>query len=120
MATESHIVIEKLDTDNYGIWRQRIQVLLLSKELWDATDSDDADNKKKSNEAMGLILLHVSDFHLGLADGVATAKGLWEKLETTFKAKYNARRLLQLRRKVCIQAFAFLHPRQVSSILKCH
>ena len=27
-------------------------------------------------------------------DEVATAKGLWDKLESTFKAKYNARRLL--------------------------
>ena len=94
MASESRIVIEKLDTDNYGIWRQRMKALLLSKELWSVIDGDDSEDKKKSNQVMGLLLLHVSDFHLGLADEVATAKGLWDKLESTFKAKYNARRLL--------------------------
>ena len=94
MTSESRIEIEKLDTDNYGVWRQRMKALLLSKQLWDVIDGDDEEDKKKSNQVMGLILLHVSDFHLGLADEVATAKGLWEKLEKTFKAKYNARRLL--------------------------
>ena len=94
MASESRIVIEKLDTDNYGIWRQRMKALLLSKELWGVINGDDSEDKKKSNQVMGLLLLHVSDFHLGLADEVTTAKGLWDKLESTFKAKYNARRLL--------------------------
>lgn len=96
MATDSvsTVRIEKLDTDNYGIWRQKMKALLLSKELWSVIDGDDSEDKKKSNQVMGLLLLHVSDFHLGLADEVATAKGLWDKLESTFKAKFMARRLL--------------------------
>ena len=71
-----------------------MKALLLSKELWGVIDGEDTDDKKKSNQVMGLILLHLSDYHLGLADEVDTAKGLWDKLQETFKAKYNARRLL--------------------------
>ena len=93
MSTASTVSIEKLDSDNYGIWKIKMKALLLSKELWGVIEGDDED-KKKSNQVMGLLLLHVSDYHLGLADEVATAKGLWDKLESTFKAKYNARRLL--------------------------
>ena len=71
-----------------------MKALLLSKELWGVIEGDDSDHKKKSNQVMGLIMRHVSDFHLGLADEVDSAKGLWDKLESTFKAKFMARRLL--------------------------
>ena len=46
---------------------------------------------------MGIIQLYLSDYHLNIADGVATGKALWDKLENTFMAKNTAR--LQLLRQ---------------------
>ena len=95
MATESRVQIEKLDSNNYGIWSRRLKALLLyllSKELMDVVTSDE-DDKKKSNQALGNIQLYLSDYYLSMADGVATAKGLWDKLRNTFRATSNARRL---------------------------
>ena len=93
MTTESRIQIEKLDTHNWGIWRRRFKALLLSKRLVGVIDGSDED-KEKSNEVMGLIQLHLSDAYLSVADDIATAKGLWDKLEETFTAQNTARRLL--------------------------
>ncbi len=92
MATESRVQIEKLDSNNYGIWSRRLKALLLSKELMDVVTGDE-DDKKKSNQALGLIQLYLSDYYLSMADDVATAKGLWDKLRNTFRATSNARRL---------------------------
>ena len=52
MATESRVQIEKLDSNNYGIWSRRLKALLLSKELMDVVTGDE-DDKKKSNQALG-------------------------------------------------------------------
>ena len=56
MATESRVQIEKLDSNNYGIWSRRLKALLLSKELMDVVTGDE-DDKKKSNQALGIIQL---------------------------------------------------------------
>ena len=92
MATESRVQIEKLDSNNYGIWSRRLKALLLSKELMDVVTGNE-DDKKKSNQALGIIQLYLSDYYLSMADDVATAKGLWDKLRNTFRATSNARRL---------------------------
>ncbi|DBA94091.1 TPA: hypothetical protein ACH3X1_001736 [Trebouxia sp. C0004] len=82
MATESRVQIELLNTNNYGTWRRRIKALLLSKALWDVVRGEE-DDKAKSEQALGLIQLYVSDYYLSMADGIKTAKGLWDKLENT-------------------------------------
>ncbi|DBB02950.1 TPA: hypothetical protein ACH3X1_013546 [Trebouxia sp. C0004] len=71
---------------------KRITALLLSKALWDVVRGEE-DDKAKSEQALGLVQLYVSDYYLSTADGIKTAKGLWDKLENTFKATSNARRL---------------------------
>ena len=58
MATESRVQIEKLDSNNYGIWSRRLKALLLSKELMDVVTGDE-DDKKKSNQALGIIQLYL-------------------------------------------------------------
>ncbi len=93
MATESRIQIEKLDNQNWGIWRRKFKALLLSKRLDGVIDGTDED-KDNSSQVLGLIQLHLSDAYLSMADDVATAKALWDKLEATFTAQNNARRLL--------------------------
>ena len=93
MATEGRVTIEKLGTANYGIWKRRIRSLLESKGEWGYVTGD-KDDKAKSVQVKGTILLYVDDYHLQMADGVATAKGLWDKLKETFQASTNAKRLL--------------------------
>jgi len=56
----------------------------------DGTDED----KYNSSQVFGIIQLHLSDAYLSMADDVATGKALWDKLEATFTAQNNARRLL--------------------------
>ena len=70
-----------------------MKALFLSKGLHGVVDGSDED-KAKSSQALGLIMLHLSDSYLSMADEVATAKGLWDKLEATFTAQNTARRLL--------------------------
>ncbi len=93
MTTESRIQIDKLDNQNWGIWRRKFKALLLSKRLGGVIDGTDED-KENSSQVLGLIQLHLSDAYLSMADDVATAKALWDKLEATFTAQNNARRLL--------------------------
>ncbi len=93
MATESRIQIDKLDNQNWVIWRRKFKALLLSKRLGGVIDGTDED-KDNSSQVLGLIQLHLSDAYLSMADDVATAKALWDKLEATFTAQNNARRLL--------------------------
>lgn len=92
MTTESRVQIDKLDTHNWGMWRRRFKALLLSKRLIGVIDGTD-NNKKNSEQVLGLIQLFLSDSYLALADEVDTAKGLWDKLEATFTAQNTARRL---------------------------
>ncbi len=93
MTTESRVLIDKLDNQNWGIWRRKLKALFLSKRLAGVIDGTDED-KDNSSQVLGLIQLHLSDAYLSMADDVATGKALWDKLEATFTAQNNARRLL--------------------------
>ena len=93
MALEGRVTIEKLGTANYGTWKRRIRSLLESKGQWGYVTGEE-DDKAKSVEVKGTILLYVDDYHLQMADGIITAKGLRDKLEKTFQAGTHAKRLL--------------------------
>ena len=82
-----------LDETNYGNWVRRVRAFLLSRQLWKVVSGEEED-KEKSDQALGYIQLYLSEYYGAMADDVATAKGLWEKLENSFKTKNNARRLL--------------------------
>jgi len=61
-----------------------------SRRLGGVIDGTNGDNGS-SSQLFGLIsAMH----YLSIADDVATARGLWDKLEATFTAQNNARRLL--------------------------
>ncbi len=54
MATESRIQIDKLDNQNWGIWRRKFKALLLSKRLGGVIDGTDED---KDNSSQVLLIL---------------------------------------------------------------
>jgi hypothetical protein len=55
--------------------------------------------QEQSQGALALIGLHVKDHHLWNVAAAKTAKELWDDLETTYKSKSNARKML-LRREI--------------------
>jgi hypothetical protein len=92
------VVIESLDVDNYDTWCYRMKLLLIHKKLWKVVEDPTA-TAEQSQSALALIGLHVKDHHLGKVAAANTAKELWDDLETTYKSKSNARKML-LRREI--------------------
>ena len=72
-----------------------MQFLLISEGLWDVIEEegDDEDLKKKSRKAWARIGLHVKKHHIQTVRDNPTAKGLWETLQATYKAKSIARKI---------------------------
>ena len=99
MATEvEKPIVERLDVDNYATWKSRMKFLLISKGLWAAVSSTDA-NPETDLKALAQIGLYVKEHHLPLLERCTTAKEAWDKLESVYQAKSNARKL-QLRKQL--------------------
>lgn len=83
MATETKLMVEPLDVDNYATWSIRMRALLISKGLWTTVlaDEPEAGNDLK---ALAQIILHVKDHHLMTVGACTTAKEAWMKLKTTY------------------------------------
>lgn len=101
-----------------------MRALLLSKGLWEVVTGKKED-EAKSDKTLGLMQLYLSEYYSSMADGVATAKDLWDKLEDSFKAKNNARRLIlrqeltNLRKKPSETVTAYLaRAREIASNLE--
>jgi hypothetical protein len=92
------VVIEPLDVDNYDTWCVRMKLFLIHKKTWNVV-MDSSATAEQSQGALALIGLHVKDHHLGKVAAAKTAKELWDDLETTYKSKSNARKML-LRREI--------------------
>jgi hypothetical protein len=92
------VVIEPLDVDNYDTWCVRMKLFLIHKKMWNVV-VDSSATAEQSQGALALIGLHVKDHHLGKVAAAKTAKELWDDLETTYKSKSNARKML-LRREI--------------------
>lgn len=82
--------IERLDVSNYATWRDRMESVLIVKDLWDAVT---ADNPRPANDrkALALIKLSVKDHHLPILATCTTAKAAWDTLAEIYQAKSNAR-----------------------------
>jgi gag-polypeptide of LTR copia-type/Zinc knuckle/Domain of unknown function (DUF4219) len=91
MSSTTNATVEPLDVDNYAAWKVKMQFLLIVKGLWSAVTGDtvaeDLDAK-----ACAHIGLHVKDHNLAVLDGCTTAKQVWERLESVYQAKSNARK----------------------------
>ena len=74
MATEGRVTIEKLGTANYGIWKRRKRSLLESRGEWGYVTGDE-DDKAKSAQVKGTILLYVDDYHLQMESSQPRACG---------------------------------------------
>jgi hypothetical protein len=97
---DKFLVVEKLDIHNYVPWSIKMKFFLVTKGLWGAVNgTEDEIDHAKSEKALALIGLNVKDHHLSTINAYETAGEAWEKLQSTYRAKTEARRM-QLRREL--------------------
>lgn len=92
------ISIEPLNGENYAVWSQRMEMLLVHKKLWKGVTQPDVDADRTA-EAKALIGLNVSSQYLGQIVVAKNAKEAWDGLEKVFRGKTTARQL-QLKREL--------------------
>ncbi len=85
--------VERLDLDNYHTWSIRVECLLVSKGLWDHTQTTGGTDRAGDAKARAGIGMHLAEQHLETFAEHKTAKLLWEALADLFKTKSQARRL---------------------------
>jgi hypothetical protein len=92
------ISIEPLNGENYAVWSQRMEMLLVHKKLWKGVTEPEAD-ADRSAEAKALIGLNVTKQYLGRVVAARNTEQAWDELEKVFKGKTTARKL-QLKREL--------------------
>ena len=99
----------KLDGQNYGIWKYRMESILVLHDCWDMVDGSEVrpthqgraqdEWDKKSKLALHLIKHNVQNMLLGQLKDIRCAKDAWDLFSTLFEAK-NTARLLTLRNQI--------------------
>jgi hypothetical protein len=92
------ISIEPLNGENYAVWSQRMEMLLVHKKLWKGVTKPEGD-VDRSAEAKALIGLNVMEQYLGCVVATRNVEQAWDELEKVFKGKTTARKL-QLKREL--------------------
>ena len=104
------LIIEKLTHENYDSWAFRMMMVLVDRDLWGIVNGDeilpaDASSEKKrqfvkrSQKALAIIGLHVSDEFLPHIMDAKNAKELWKTLEKLYTEQSQAQRI-HLRRQL--------------------
>ena len=79
------IGIERLDLDNYHTWSIRVECLLVTKGLWDHTQTTSETDASGDAKARAAIGMHLAEQHLETFMECKTAKVLWETLAVLFR-----------------------------------
>ena len=98
MADRDKSLVDMLDVDNYSTWKVKMRLLLIQKGLWTPVTEDEPKNPEQDQKAFACIGLHMKDHYASTLEECTTSKGLWDKLEATYKAKSTSKQL-QLRRQ---------------------
>lgn len=115
--------IQKLNGDNYGIWKVRMKAFLVNKNLWSVidpnavvtgtpeepreilgaastdpvpsgqSDSSRADLTHKSQQALSLIILGLDDHQIIHVDGCLTGRDAWNKLQKLYEEPSTANKM---------------------------
>lgn len=106
--------IDKLNHNNFTIWKYRIEMVLKARKLWKYVELEAGDDKaeiEKEQEALAQIALSVSDNVVGHIRTAKTAKVAWEKICSVFEQKGLATQIF-LRRKLINLKFVDTEPMQ--------
>jgi len=94
MASNGKIEIEKFNGQSFGLWKLKMEDLLVDKDQWIMVDPgskptgvSDEEWKKLDRKAKSTIRLCVLDSVLFNVSGEAMVKALWDKLGTLYQSK---------------------------------
>lgn len=103
--------IEKLNGENYGIWKVRMKALLVNKDLWKTVDpntrnenvssasttpaveSPADDGSGKSQQALALIILAINDSQIVHIEECKEARDAWLKLQNLYQEASTANKM---------------------------
>ena len=83
LTSISGFQIERLNKDNYGVWKQKITQILKLEKLWSCLDDNievdvsDAKHKEINERALELIILSVDDMNISKLSSCESAKEAW-------------------------------------------
>lgn len=107
MATETKYHIEKLNNDNYFVWKFRVEMILEKEGYWSVIEEDEPSDEMKSNtwkknnkQAMATIALTVENDQLVHIRKHRTAKAMWEALRQ-YHEKGTGNHSVQLIKEIC-------------------
>lgn len=97
--------IEKLNNNNYAVWKFRVKQMLINLEVWsvvveEAPENPDAAWKKKNDYAFSTISLLVDDNQLTHIINAKSAKEVWKALED-YHQKSSESSIVHLYRTLC-------------------
>lgn len=99
MADSDKVNVEPLDTNNYVVWAERMEMLLRYRGLWTAVVNPAAATPEIEEKAYSLIKLFLKNNQLASVRGVNTAAAVWERLRVKHH-RSTASSKLQLREKL--------------------
>jgi hypothetical protein len=90
-------LVDKFDGTNFHVWKVRMQMYLLDKDLWKIVDGFEMrpimtqlkiDWDKKNGKAKANILLHLKHCQPLLINDLKTSKEMWDGLCGMFETKH--------------------------------
>ncbi|UYV64557.1 hypothetical protein LAZ67_3001178 [Cordylochernes scorpioides] len=94
--------VEKLNGQNYRLWKYNIKMLLIEKGLWDVMfkdeDTQDAQLKSQKDRALAVIALSINTEHQIHIIDCTSPQDAWKNLEQVFEPKSRSR-ILQLKKQ---------------------
>lgn len=99
------IFIARLDNRNYQTWKVKIEMLLISVDLWHTVSEEKpmpvtAAWSKEDQKAKALIILNVEDSQLALVKDAKSAVDVWERLKK-YHEKATVTSRVSLLKKLC-------------------
>lgn len=105
MSDLTRVNFEKLNGNNFSVWKFKMELLLIKEELWDVISEDvpveqDATWKKRNGKAKAFIGLMVEDNQLGHVKKAKNAKEAWNNI-VEYHEKGTLSSKVYLLRKIC-------------------
>src|SRR5271169_3282680 len=98
-AASAPHTIDRLTPGNYAVWKLRVKMVLVERDLWQATmDATLKSDDKNSAKALAIIVNTIADDQLIHVDGADTANAAWIKLAAVHEAKGTAAKTFLLRK----------------------
>lgn len=107
---ESRVIVDKLNNDNYFIWKFRMEMMLAKEGCWeviteDKPDPETNDWKKKERQACGWIVQLIENSQLVHIRKHKTAKDMWQALKV-YHERGTGNNSVQIIKEICAKRLA--------------